>query len=603
MKVVIILFTIYSILTAQTSLTQPEIQDVLDVHNQARAKVCLPGLVWDDAAASAAQQYINNNNGQCPSDHSSQSSRDSSYKKFGGACSNPTFKYCSTSMLGENIASGSIGYYSAGDLVNLWVEEKSLFSCGKLPSFQYDSGHYSQVVWKDTTKVGCGIRDCPNGFTTLLCNYYPPGNFNSQSTLAFPAENCNGNCNANIPPVKSSFAQPSRLPPRVNVPQVTRIEAPSSFSSLSSNWSPLVGSLNDWSLVASNSLNHQSSALGAMTLIGSTASTNDGYDVFIVADINPGSSSKYGLAINAKSGSNGLQFHSFRYDSGVYKICYAYASRAGYDCCGTYKDVPPQGVFKMRHTITGSKHYYRGYIGEKALSNYVLDNTWGGGDQGITANGNANFNSFYVRTPVAVKFSLSTCAMSSSDIINLVSSQLGISSCLVCNVQKLGCQKKRDVQVESISVIIVGSESSTALELANQLVSNPGPSMSSVSIQASSIGDVIAEAGSAIPLAAIPLESGLALSIGAISGIVAGCVAGVVAVGVGIYFATKSKKNTQVVTNTKQENVHVEVEVPGKESQIPTPKVRGVDVFNLDPNNPQSITARNPNIVHNAVNN
>jgi len=603
MKVAIVLFTIVALLHALSSLTDEEIKAVLDVHNQARSKVCLSGLEWDDAAASVAQKYLDNNGGQCPSDHSSQSLRDSSYKNFGGICSNPSFPYCSTAMLGENIASGSIGYYSAADLVNLWVEEKSLFSCGTLPSFQYDSGHYSQIVWKGTTKVGCGIRDCPDGFTTLLCNYYPPGNFNSRTTLAFPAENCNEKCSNIVPPppIKSTIGPITRVPPNPTAPQVTKSQAPSAFGSFSSNWSPVMGSLNDWSLSSSVVLNHVSSSFSALSLIGSKASTNDGTDVFIIADIDPASSSKYGMAINVKSGSEGLQFHSFKYDNGAYKICYAFAKRPYYDCCGTYKDIPPHGLFKMRHTIVGTKHYYRGYIGDKALSTYILDNTWGGGEQGITAAGNANFNSFYVRTPTSVKITISSCSMSNSDILNMVASQLGINSGLIANVQKLGCTKKRSIQAETVSVLIVGSESKTSLELANQLKTNPSSSMTSVSIESSSISDVIAESGSAITLNPTPLSSsGLGgLSVGAIAGIAAGSAVGAVAIGVGIYFATKSKGKTQVTAN-KEPTVVFQDNVSTTNESVPnvtSPKViGGVDVFNMDPNNHQSLTARNPNI-------
>jgi hypothetical protein len=389
---------------------------------------------------------------------------------------------------------------------------------------------------------------------------------------------------------------PTIIPQTSIAPKSTIIQPTITQSTGSiSNWIPLMGTINDWSLSSTNTLNHITSSLSALTLSGTTASINDGTDVFIVSNINPGTSRKYGLAINAKSGSSGLQFHGFNYDNGVYKICYAYANRPTYDCCGIYNTIPPHGIFKMRHTIVGTKHYYRGYIGDVALSTYILDNTWGGGNQGIIASGNANFKSFYVRTPVSVKITFSSCAMSYTDIINMVSSQLGISSSLIANVQKLGCTKKRDVQAETISVLIVGSESSTALELANQLKVNPSSEMSSVTIEDSSISDVVAESGSAISLSAAPLSTGLTgLGIAAIACIVAGSVVGAVGIGVGIYFANKSKTKVLAIQENQNQNQNQEVHLP---------KVKGVDIFNLDPYNHQSLTVRNPNIVngHNFV--
>jgi len=606
MKVVaiIILFTFISHLYA--SMTQTQIQSILDVHNQARALVCQSGLEWDDAAAKTAQNYLDNNGGQCPPGHSTQSLRDSSYRNFGGTCSNPTFPYCSTAMLGENIAWGSIGFYTPAKLVDLWVGEKADFSCGTLPSYQSSTGHYSQVVWSGTTRVGCGIRDCSDGMTMLLCNYYPLGNFNAGSTLAFPAKYCsaNGQCGGvlttKVPAPVHTSSPPipviSSAGPRTRVvPQPTQSNS-NALVSLSA-WSPLMGSMNDWSISGTNTLDHIGSSFSAITLTGSTASTNDGTDIFIVADINPGSSSKYGLAVNAKTGPNGLQFNSFKYDNGVYKICFAFAARPFFDCCGTYKQIPPHGLFKMRHTIIGTKHYYQGYIGDQALSRYQIDNTWGGGDQGVTASADASFNSFYVSTPASLSITLSTCSMSNSDIINLVATQLGVDTSLIANVQRNGCAKKRSIQAETVSVLLVGTESVTAQDLAQYLVSNPTSEMTSVSIESTTINDVIADAGNALqlPLTPFPTTTTPGLSIAAIAGIAAGCFVGAVGIGVGIFFAVKSRSK-----ESNNQEAEIQENVQHKE---PTPKkVKGVDIFNLDPNNPQSLTARNPNIVVNSQN-
>ena len=49
-------------------------------------------------------------------------------------------------------------------------------------------GHYSQIVWKSTTSVGCATQYCPNGLANTgsgvspyftVCNYSPPGMPNS----------------------------------------------------------------------------------------------------------------------------------------------------------------------------------------------------------------------------------------------------------------------------------------------------------------------------------------------------------------------------------------------------------------------------------------
>ena len=37
-------------------------------------------------------------------------------------------------------------------------------------------GHYTQMVWKDTTKIGCGEASNTD-VTYLVCRYTPPGNY------------------------------------------------------------------------------------------------------------------------------------------------------------------------------------------------------------------------------------------------------------------------------------------------------------------------------------------------------------------------------------------------------------------------------------------
>ena len=45
-------------------------------------------------------------------------------------------------------------------------------------------GHYTQIVWRTTQMIGCGMKLCPpSGFfttnwTVVVCDYKPAGNFN-----------------------------------------------------------------------------------------------------------------------------------------------------------------------------------------------------------------------------------------------------------------------------------------------------------------------------------------------------------------------------------------------------------------------------------------
>lgn len=52
----------------------------------------------------------------------------------------------------------------------------------------FDSwGHYSQVVWKDSTTIGCAVQACEAGTLDAdypgyfsVCNYWPAGNVETE---------------------------------------------------------------------------------------------------------------------------------------------------------------------------------------------------------------------------------------------------------------------------------------------------------------------------------------------------------------------------------------------------------------------------------------
>ncbi|KAJ1287637.1 hypothetical protein BS78_02G025900 [Paspalum vaginatum] len=86
---------------------------------------------------------------------------------------------------GENIVVGGAGKdWSTSDAVGLWVAEKQYYdhdtnSCSA-PQGQ-SCLHYTQVVWRDSTAIGCGRVVCDNGGVFIPCNYSPAGNIIGQS--------------------------------------------------------------------------------------------------------------------------------------------------------------------------------------------------------------------------------------------------------------------------------------------------------------------------------------------------------------------------------------------------------------------------------------
>ena len=74
---------------------------------------------------------------------------------------------------GENLAGGT-GLDARG-AVALWARERDRFRYSPRYEFDRTSGHYSQLVWRNTTHVGCGRAICGRN-AVVVCRYSPAGN-------------------------------------------------------------------------------------------------------------------------------------------------------------------------------------------------------------------------------------------------------------------------------------------------------------------------------------------------------------------------------------------------------------------------------------------
>jgi hypothetical protein len=80
--------------------------------------------------------------------------------------------YLQGGSYGENLAQG---YTSPTLAIDGWANEESDYDYEKR-KFTTEAGHFTQLVWKNTTAVGCGAADCDEVGWLLICEYSPRGN-------------------------------------------------------------------------------------------------------------------------------------------------------------------------------------------------------------------------------------------------------------------------------------------------------------------------------------------------------------------------------------------------------------------------------------------
>jgi len=147
--------------------TEPaELAGTLAAHNDARAAEGLTPLTWDPALAAIATAWGSqciDSDGNGLVDHND--GRSDTY---------PTY-------VGENIY-GSSGNATGTAAVQSWMEEASGYDAASCTCTGGTCGHYTQVMWADTTKVGCALVDCPSlrFGSAVICDYAPGGNIGGQ---------------------------------------------------------------------------------------------------------------------------------------------------------------------------------------------------------------------------------------------------------------------------------------------------------------------------------------------------------------------------------------------------------------------------------------
>ncbi|CCE85447.1 Piso0_005043 [Millerozyma farinosa CBS 7064] len=134
-------------------------KDTLDAHNKYRKEHNVGDLSWDVDAYKYAKNVADNYD-------------------CSGVLNHTHGPY------GENLASG---YPSGPAAVKAWYDEGNSYDYSSANTYN----HFTQVVWKSTTKVGCAYKNCQwnNWGLYVICSYSPAGNVIGQEAQNVLPEN------------------------------------------------------------------------------------------------------------------------------------------------------------------------------------------------------------------------------------------------------------------------------------------------------------------------------------------------------------------------------------------------------------------------------
>lgn len=148
---------------AQDGDARPFRLAMLSGHNDERIRLGVPPLRWNGDLAMDAQR------------RAADLARSGLLRHAAASHAKPA---------GENLWIGTHGAYGYGDMINAFLRERHVYVPGAMPRISAtgnwaDAAHYSQMIWRATTMVGCGFAT-GEAFDVLVCRYDPAGNVRGQ---------------------------------------------------------------------------------------------------------------------------------------------------------------------------------------------------------------------------------------------------------------------------------------------------------------------------------------------------------------------------------------------------------------------------------------
>ena len=146
------------------------LNEILKLHNQARAYYGdVPALNLDQRLNRQAQKYAD---------------------YLASVGSTTQLNHSKVPMLGENLCRyfNSLGRQITPEKVmNEFLTQAKLYDF-KFGDYSKPTAHFTQLVWKQTRKLGIGLAKAKNGSWYVVCNYEPAGNISGlfrENVLAY----------------------------------------------------------------------------------------------------------------------------------------------------------------------------------------------------------------------------------------------------------------------------------------------------------------------------------------------------------------------------------------------------------------------------------
>ena len=169
-RIVVLLFFI------QVSNSQTDTEkEALKTHNDARSEVGLEHLVWSEKLKKDAQKYADYLSNKDLFEHSNN------LEKLNQGENLYLSYYFVIKENNEKYYFDETNYLEDASIS--WLSEKKDFKYAKLGDSRNDFsliGHYTQMVWSSTTKVGIAYSKSKSGKVYVVARYHPAGNYQGQ---------------------------------------------------------------------------------------------------------------------------------------------------------------------------------------------------------------------------------------------------------------------------------------------------------------------------------------------------------------------------------------------------------------------------------------